>query len=148
MRVGIISDTHSVLPPGLDEAFAGVDRIIHAGDIGAQRILTALEAIAPVVAVRGNTDTGELEWRLPDRAVVRLGGRRIVVTHKPGDVGDPGTADVVVNGHTHRALVERHGSVLHVNPGSAGAAGRDGRGPTVAVLDLAADPPEARIIDL
>ena len=148
MRVGILSDTHGVLPPGIDEAFADVDRIIHAGDIGGERVLTALEAIAPVVAVRGNTDTGELEWRLPDRAVVRLAGRRIVVTHVPDDAGDPGAADVVVAGHTHRALAERRGSVLFVNPGSAGVAGRDGRGPTVAVLDLAADPPEARIIEL
>lgn len=148
MRVGVISDTHGVLPPGLDGAFAGVERIIHAGDIGSQCVLTELEAIAPVVAVRGNMDTGELEWRLPDRAVVRLAGRRIVVAHKLPDAGDTAAADVVVTGHTHRALIERRGALLHVNPGPAGAPGRDGRGPTVAVLDLAADPPEASIIDL
>jgi putative phosphoesterase len=149
MLVGVISDTHGSLPPGLEEAFAGVERIIHAGDVGNPRVLLSLEAIAPVVAVRGNMDTGELEWRLPDTAVVRLGERRVFVTHKPSDVGElvEGT-DVVVVGHTHSASVQQRGPVLLVNPGAAGNAGRDGRGPTVALLDLTADPPSARIVEL
>lgn len=148
MLVGVLSDTHGVLPEGIGEAFRGVERIVHAGDIGPVRIISELEAIAPVIAVRGNMDTGELGWRLPDRAVVNLADRRIVIVHDPTAVGDESHADVVVTGHTHRATVERRGDTLYVSPGSAGAPGRDGRGPTVALLDLAADPPAARIIDL
>lgn len=148
MLVGVLSDTHGVLPEGIGEAFRGVERIVHAGDIGPVRIISELEAIAPVIAVRGNMDTGELGWRLPDRAVVSLADRRVVIVHDPAAAGDESHADVVVTGHTHRAAVERRGDTLFVNPGSAGAPGRDGRGPTVAILDLAADSPAARIIDL
>lgn len=150
MLVGVISDTHGTFPEGLATAFAGVEHIIHAGDIGGPRILAALEAIAPVAAIRGNMDSGELEWRLTDRAVVRLAGRRLVVVHDeaafPASAFDG--ADVVISGHTHRPLVEWRGPVLHLNPGSAIGSRQDTLGPTVAVLDLAADPLEARIVEL
>src|SRR4029079_17028490 len=55
--VGLISDTHGLLRSEAIEALRGVDLIIHAGDVGAPEVLAALEKIAPVVAVRGNTDT-------------------------------------------------------------------------------------------
>lgn len=151
MLVGIISDTHGALPPGVDIAFAGVERIIHAGDVGAPWILDHLEAIAPVIAVRGNMDTGDLEWRLQDRLLVPLGGCRVLVVHQSApelEAGVPTGVAVVVSGHTHRALVESIDGVLHVNPGSAGGRSRDGRGPTVALLDCAVDPPTARIVEL
>lgn len=151
MRVGVISDTHGKLNSAVDEVFAEVDHIIHAGDVGGLRILDELEALAPVIAVRGNGDHDELEWRLNDRAVVTLEGHKIMVFHElkalRGPV--PEGVEIVVNGHTHRSLVERADGVLFVNPGSAGMRGRDGRGPTVAILELApASPPDARIIDL
>ncbi|MBN1193245.1 MAG: metallophosphoesterase family protein [Coriobacteriia bacterium] len=151
MLVGVISDTHGSLPATIVAAFQGVDRIVHAGDVGGQGILDELEAIAPVTAVRGNMDTGELEWRLADTAVVRLAGRRVMVVHKKEDLlagGLPEGIDVVVSGHTHRSCVECVGNVLYVNPGAAGGKARDGRGPTAALLDLATDPPTAQIVDL
>lgn len=151
MLIGVVSDTHGSLPDSVAVALAGVDHIVHAGDVGSQRVLDSLEAIAPVVAVHGNMDSGELEWRLPDTAVVRFGSCRILLGHKVEHLRRHAAlpdADIVVSGHTHRALIERVGDVLYVNPGAAGAPGRDGRGPTVAVIDCAAQPPEARIIDL
>lgn len=151
MLVGLISDTHGSMPPSVADAFAGVERIVHAGDVGSQPILDELELIAPVVAVRGNMDAGELEWRLPDTAVARIGGCRLMVCHDLGALrrkGLPADVDVFVSGHTHQTAIERIDDVLFVNPGSAGRPGRDGRGPTVAVLDCAAQPPVARIIDL
>jgi len=150
MLVGVVSDTHGRLSERVRDAFADVEHIIHAGDIGGGWILDRLKAIAPVTAVRGNTDRDELEWRLNDRAVVDLAGHRILVFHEPdtrrGPV-QPGV-DIVVNGHTHRSRAERVNGVLFVNPGSAGMRGRDGRGPTVAVLDLSGDVTSATIIDL
>lgn len=149
MVVGIISDTHGSLPQSVASVFEGVERIVHAGDVGSQRVLDELEAIAPVVAVRGNMDHGELEWRLPDTATVRLAGHRLFVSHVVGASPDPRSGiDVVISGHTHRSRVHRAEGVLFVNPGSAGSPGRDGRGPTAALLDLAAHPPVARIVDL
>lgn len=151
MRLGIVSDTHGTLPDTIGDVLAGVDRIIHAGDIGGQKVIDELETIAPVTAVRGNMDTGELEWRLLDTAVLRLDDVRIMVSHKAEDViaaGVPDGVGIVVSGHTHRAVIERIGAVLFVNPGSAGGHNRDGRGPTAAIIDLSSDPPSARIVDL
>jgi hypothetical protein len=151
MLVGVVSDTHGRLPASAADVLAGVERIIHAGDIGGQRILDELEAIAPVTAISGNMDSGDLEWRLPDVATVRLAGRRVMVVHSTGMLpvtGVPEGVDVVISGHTHQSGIERVGDALFVNPGSAGGFSRDGRGPTAAILDLSADPPVARIVDL
>jgi putative phosphoesterase len=151
MRLGIVSDTHGTLPESIGDVFAGVDRIIHAGDIGSQRVLDELAAIAPVTAVRGNMDTGELGLRLLDTATVRVDGARVFVTHKAADVvaaGVPEGVTVVVTGHTHRPTIERIGEVLFVNPGSAGGHNRGGHGPTVAIVDMDADPPSVRIVEL
>ncbi len=148
MRVGVVSDTHGSLPPSLADAFAGVERILHAGDVGGRSIIDELETIAPVVAVRGNMDTGELEWRLFDTATLRLDGLRIMIVHKSEHARLPESGvDVLVSGHTHRASIERQGATLHVNPGSAGGQNRDGRGATAAIIDLSTDPPEARILE-
>jgi len=151
MRLGAVSDTHGSLPGSAASVLAGVDRIVHAGDIGSQRVLDELGAIAPVTAVRGNMDAGELEWRLLDIAVLRLDDVRIVVTHKASSVissGIPEGTSVVVSGHTHIPGIERVGDVLFVNPGSAGGKNRDGSGATAAIIDLGVSPPEAWIVDL
>ena len=151
MRDGVVADTHGSLPPSIDSALAGVDRIVHAGDVGGQRVLDRLEAIAPVVAVRGNMDADDLGWRLPERAVVRAGEKRILVGHIRETLianGVPESIDVIVTGHTHRASIKQSGDVLFVNPGSTGSRGRDGRGPTAAIIDLSVEPPEAWIVDL
>lgn len=150
MLIGVLSDTHGKLPDEVFEAFKGVEHIIHAGDIGGRRVLDELEAIAPVIAVHGNADHDDLEWRLADRAVVTLAGHKIMVFHEPKALRGPVPegVEVVVNGHTHRSLVNRVDGVLFVNPGSSGMRGRDGKGATVALLDLSGELPEARIVEL
>jgi putative phosphoesterase len=57
--IGVISDTHGLLRPKAVLAPAGVDAILHAGDIGKVEILGQLDRIAPVTAVRGNNDKGD-----------------------------------------------------------------------------------------
>ncbi len=151
MLIGILSDTHGVVPASLHEAFTGVQHIVHAGDVGGDAVLAELETIAPVLAVRGNTDRGSLGWRLPERLNVRLGGVRLLVGHieqRLVDAGVPHDVAVVVTGHTHVPKVTRRGGVLHVNPGAAGGAARGGHGSTAAVLDTAADGLNVRILDL
>src|SRR6476646_388836 len=73
-RVGIISDTHGLLRPEAERALAGVDHIVHAGDIGRPEIIDALRRIAPVTAIRGNVDSGEWAREYPDTTIVRLAG--------------------------------------------------------------------------
>jgi putative phosphoesterase len=121
--VGLISDTHGLLRPEAVAALQGSRLILHAGDVGHGRILAELARIAPVTAVRGNTDVGEMR-RLPEREVVDVGGGvRVCVIHILDDLDlDPAAAGcaAVIYGHTHEPRVERRGGVWYVNPGSAG----------------------------
>lgn len=124
--VGLISDTHGLLRAEVHAALAGVERILHAGDVGGDEILDELEAIAPVAAVHGNTDPPG-NRRLREALDLEIGGLRVHVSHGH-ELGSPNPqrlaaryeADVIVYGHTHRQLVERVGDRLVVNPGAAG----------------------------
>lgn len=123
MRIGVISDTHGLLRPQALAALEGSELILHAGDIGAPEVLTGLQAIAPVLAVRGNNDTAPWAEALPETRVVEAGGLRFYLLHdlKTLDV-DPLAAgfDAVLSGHSHKPLAETHAGVLYLNPGSAG----------------------------
>lgn len=155
MRIGLISDTHGVLRPEVFDHFTGVERILHAGDIGSLDILIELEAIAPVTAVYGNTDGFDIRARVPESARLECAGREIVVVH--GDqFGSPTpsvllvaypTADVIVYGHTHRPRVERVGGRVVVNPGAAGPRRFELR-PTVGIMTLGESDIEVEIEEL
>jgi putative phosphoesterase len=122
MRIGLISDTHNLLRPQAAAALAGVDHILHAGDICRPEILDALARIAPVTAVRGNNDHGPWAQALPQIARVRFEALTALIVHDldslPGGL-EPGIA-VVMSGHSHQPRIEQRGTVLLVNPGSAG----------------------------
>jgi len=121
--IGVISDTHGLLRPEALGALRGVDRIIHAGDVGAPEVLAALAAVAPVTAVRGNNDRGPWAAALACTVVVEAGGVAIYVIHDAAEIDlDPRAAGfrVVVAGHSHRPAVEERDGVLWFNPGSAG----------------------------
>ena len=145
--LGIISDTHGHLRPEVAEAFSGVDLIIHAGDIGNHEVLEALRFIAPVHAVRGNMDGG---WAhgLPATEVVEIGEVLIYVLHDAYHLNlDPAAAGfvAVINGHTHRAAVEKRKGMLFLNPGSASPHGSSG---TVALLRIRGTSVEPEIVEL
>lgn len=130
--VGLVSDTHGWTHPFLAEAFEGAELIVHAGDIGRPEVIEQLEEIAPVVAVKGNIDGGDLRF-LPLERVEEVAGVRIAVLHIAGSPRSPRPAarqllrterpDVIVVGHSHVPVVGRVQGALWVNPG---AAGRDG----------------------
>ena len=121
--LGLISDTHGLLREEALLALRGCHLIVHAGDVGKQGIVLALERIAPVVAIRGNTDTEGWAAALPATATAELQGARIYVLHSLNDLDlDPAGAgfNLVVSGHSHQPKQEQRGPVLYVNPGSAG----------------------------
>ena len=122
-RIGVVSDTHGVLRPEALERLRGVERIVHAGDIGNPAVLAALRRVAPVTAVRGNNDTGAWARPIPETAVVAVGTVRLYVLHDVKALRVDPRAEgfaVVIAGHSHRpSLVERDG-VLFMNPGSIG----------------------------
>ena len=122
IRIGVISDTHGLLRPQAVRALRGVDRLIHAGDIGGADVLDALRAIAPLVAVRGNNDRDRWARSLRERVTLDVAGIRILVVHDVKTLGGPPPPDVrvVVAGHSHRPSIDERDGVLFLNPGSAG----------------------------
>lgn len=147
MRVGVVSDTHGVLPDAVLEAFAGVSRILHAGDVGSPRVLELLETVAPVIAVKGNMD--DPASPLPALANLELDGVRVLVTHRAGDVPRPlpPGVRVVVTGHTHVPRLEDREGVLWLNPGSVSQP-LSGSGRTVALLEVTRGEASAEIVPL
>ncbi len=139
-KIGVISDTHNYLDPLIPHLFAGVEHILHGGDIGQSAILLELEQIAPVTAVAGNTDDPGFQY--PQTAVVEVAGRKFLVHHivNPHALADPIKAriardrpDVVVFGHTHKPFRQTIDGTLFFNPGYAGKS-RFGLERSVAIL--------------
>jgi uncharacterized protein len=123
MKIGVISDTHGRLRPEVLAAFEGVQRIVHAGDVGGPAILEALSRIAPVTAVRGNVDRGRWGAALPATEVVEITGVSIYILHDLAQLDlKPEAAGfrIVIYGHSHRPKMEEKNGVLYFNPGSAG----------------------------
>jgi len=121
--VGVVSDTHGHLDPRLLDVLAGVEAILHAGDVGSLAVLEGLASIAPVHAVRGNNDAPLGGLGLPERLDVELEGLRVHVVHELASARpQPGTK-VVVFGHSHRQLCEWRDGRLYLNPGAAGRRG-------------------------
>jgi hypothetical protein len=123
MRIGVISDTHGLLRPEVAPALAGVEHILHLGDVGKISILRELEKIAPVTAIRGNIDRGGSCGELPETEVVLFGGRYIYLLHDLNTLHlDPaaGRFAAVLSGHTHVPKIYKKTGVLYFNPGSCG----------------------------
>jgi putative phosphoesterase len=151
--IGLISDTHGLVRPDVHTALAGVELILHAGDVGGDEILDELELIAPIRAVYGNTD--ELgQPRLTTAIETEIGGLRIHVSHGH-EVGAPTPekllakydADVIVYGHTHKQLVFQEGRRIVVNPGAAGQRRFDLL-PSVARLTIASGEATVELVSL
>ncbi len=151
VRIGVISDTHGLLRPEAVAALAGVERIIHGGDVGGEEILDALSEIAPVSVVRGNTDYQPWAARLPATELVEAGERSIYVVHDIEDLNvDPAVMgiDMVIYGHSHRPVLEKRGDgVWYLNPGSAGPR-RFSLPVTVALLKVSEAAIRGKIVNL
>jgi hypothetical protein len=123
MKIGVVSDTHGLLRPEVAPALAGVERILHLGDVGNAAVLQALERIAPVTAIRGNVDREGPCSELPETEVVLVGGRYVYMLHDLKTLHlDPaaGRFAAVLFGHTHVPNFYRRKGVLYFNPGSCG----------------------------
>jgi uncharacterized protein len=150
MKIGIISDTHGLLRPEAVERLAGVDHIIHAGDIGRPDVISDLRKIAPVTAVRGNIDRDAWAAGYPQTELVKLAGRFFYVLHNRAALDlDPAAAgiDVVVSGHSHQPKIETVDGVVYLNPGSAGPR-RFSLPIALATLDLAGEELRPCIVNL
>jgi putative phosphoesterase len=141
MKIGVVSDTHGLLRPEVAPALAGVERILHLGDVGKASVLKALEEIAPVTAVRGNVDRDGACGKLPETEVLLVEGRYIYMLHDLKTLHlDPaaGKFAAVLSGHTHVPNFYKKKGVLYFNPGSCGPR-RFELPVTVGVLSVGAD---------
>lgn len=123
LRVGVISDTHGLLRPEARAFLVGCDYIVHGGDVGSSQILDELEAMAPLIAVRGNNDTQPWAARLRETEMIRVAGIFLYVIHNLEELDiDPAAAGVrvVVSGHSHQPQIQEREGILYVNPGSCG----------------------------
>ncbi|HEX7940317.1 MAG TPA: metallophosphoesterase family protein, partial [Gemmatimonadaceae bacterium] len=151
--IGLISDTHGLVRADVHTALAGVELILHAGDVGGDEVLDELALIAPVLAVYGNTDPPG-DARLAESIERTIGGVRIHVSHGH-ELGSPTpkklleryAADVIVYGHTHQQLVSHADGRLVVNPGAAGPR-RFRLEPSVARLTIANGVAEVELVPL
>lgn len=120
-RLGVVSDSHGLLRSRVLEALEGCDRILHAGDVGEGGILETLGQIAPVEAVRGNTDYGDL-GALPESLEGQAEGVRYRMIHRRQDIEADWSRDagLIVFGHSHRPELEWRGGCVLLNPGAIG----------------------------
>jgi putative phosphoesterase len=148
--IGLISDTHGLLRPEATAALEGSQLIIHAGDVGSPEILVALGNIAPVIAVRGNIDTGAFGASLAETAIVEADDKSIYVLHNLRQLDLNPVASgitIIVSGHSHQPGHFFRDGVLYINPGAAGP--RRFKLPvTVAKLDLKRNPLQPEFIEL
>lgn len=135
MKIGVISDTHiperaKELPRELLQAFRDVDMIIHAGDLADLKVLDELKKICPnVKAVWGNMDPQEIRSKLPEKEIIKIGKHTIGLMHGWGAPNNlvgilkssfkEDKVDLIIFGHSHRAMNQKLGGVLFFNPGSA-----------------------------
>jgi putative phosphoesterase len=153
--IGVISDTHGKLDQKVLELFAGVRRIIHAGDIGDEELIWQLEAVAPVIAVRGNNDGDKMCF--PNERMAVIEGRTFYVRHQFATVEKMTAAqqriieqrmpDVVIFGHSHKAYSGEWRGTLLFNPGGAGPK-RFNLPRTVGLLEIREEEIVPRILDL
>ena len=123
MKIGVVSDTHGLFRPEIKRALKGVERILHLGDVGDISVLKELGKIAPVTAVRGNTDREGPASELPETEVVLIADRYVYMLHDLKLLHlDPaaGKFAAVLFGHTHLPNYDVRKGVLYFNPGSCG----------------------------
>ena len=153
MLIGLVSDTHGLVRPALHTALAGVELILHAGDVGGDDVLDELGLIAPVLAVYGNTDmpgdprlAAEIDQTFDD-VTVHVSHGHEVGSPTPEKLLARYPAQVIVYGHTHRQLVANADSRLVVNPGAAGAR-RFNQQPSIGLLRLDGNRVDVEIVEL
>jgi len=123
LLVGVIADTHGYLDPELARVFRGVDRILHAGDVGSAAVLEGLACIAPVTAVRGNNDRAAPLLDLPELIDLEIGAIAVQLVHQVVDARPGPQTRAILFGHSHRTESRWRENILYLNPGAAGRQG-------------------------
>lgn len=136
-RLVAVADTHSKPHPDSHARIATLspDVILHCGDIGDYAVISDLEKLAPVIAVRGNIDAAATDMQVPDSVTVQVEDKSGVLltflmihiaVYGPklrADVARLASkegASLVVCGHSHVPFMGRDKGITMFNPGSIG----------------------------
>ena len=155
MQLGIISDTHNILPKAILKHFKNVDYIFHAGDIGDLKIIEELKKLAPVIAVHGNIDGRNTKQKIPAIYYDTLQGQKICLIHDIGSVKNFSyelfkngrKVDLVIFGHVHKPSFEIYQKTIFLNPGSASYP-RTQKSGTIAIVNFEGNSFSHQFIDL
>ena len=134
-RIGIISDTHSYWDEKYRQYFGECDEIWHAGDIGSMEIADKLRTIAPLRAVCGNCDGGDMRREFPETLRWKCEDVDVLMKHIGGYPGNydrsvmgqihASPPQLFISGHSHilKVKFDKTLNLLHINPGAAGMMG-------------------------
>lgn len=134
-KIGLLSDTHGFLPPGVSDFFKDVDEIWHAGDIGGIETADRLAESKPLKAVYGNIDGTDCRTTFPEYHLFDCEEVKVLMIHIGGYPGRYAPKaknlikacqpDLFISGHSHilKVMNDKKNSLLHINPGAAGRSG-------------------------
>lgn len=134
-RIGLLSDTHGWIYPGLIEFFADCDEIWHAGDIGNAATYDILSGMKPLRAVYGNIDGQDVRQLCPEVQLFNCEDVKVIIKHIGGYPGryDRSVGDLLfkerpnlfISGHSHilKVMYDNKLGLMHMNPGAAGRSG-------------------------
>lgn len=135
IKIGLLSDTHGYLHPRIFDFFAKCDEVWHAGDIGTEEVLLALEAFKPLKAVSGNIDSARIRTMVPEQQLFTVEGVKVFMIHIGGYPGRYARGvksllqherpQLFICGHSHitKVIHDPVLNLLHINPGAAGRYG-------------------------
>lgn len=156
-RIGVLSDTHGIVPPQVYTFFKDCDELWHAGDIG-PGVLDELRSFKPVRAVWGNCDNFSLHYELEERSFFVVEGLRVLMCHIGGYPGhypyelrrtlELAKPDIFVCGHSHilKVMYDSDYNFLHINPGAAGRQGFHKVGTLVRFV-IDGEPKDLEVLD-
>lgn len=131
-RIGLLSDTHGMVPKQVYTFFKDVDIILHAGDIGTRDVLEELKHFKPTIAVYGNVDGYEIYSEAKRIEIFEIEGVKIMMTHIGGypkhyekgikEMLVKEKPNIFISGHSHilKVIFDHDLNLLHMNPGASG----------------------------
>ena len=134
-RIGLLSDTHGFLHPGVSDFFSSCDEIWHAGDIGSMEVVARLRELKPLRAVYGNIDGISLRQEFSEVEIFHCEQVKVLMIHIGGYPGryspqarkliEEHQPRIFISGHSHilKVIPDRKYDLLHINPGAAGNSG-------------------------
>ena len=145
IKVGVLADTHGFFNSEIFIIFSDVDHILHAGDIGTEKLLEKLRMIAPLTAVQGNGDYFQGWEKYRQVEFIQFNGKTLLLTHEagaPSQISKPLSELItakqphaVIYGHTHFPSIDEEDGILYFNPGRAGRDSYSGQ-PSVGILTV------------